>query len=239
MEKTAAPARPAVDWGDRRVRSVAWLTLGLAGLQTAVGAANALLLDSSLLDPNDEASVFQPVNAAVTAAAGAAAAVRAARGPHQRARYALLAVVLVAFAADDMLVVHERIGEAVGAGLLGLPDHLAVRMWVVLLLPLLAAAFLVLVVEAARLRGGVGLLLASGLAALVAAVGVEVAGAVTRDPAFIERVGGKPETLRLLVEEGLELGGWVLVAGALWISIALPERPRAAPTEREPRHPVR
>lgn len=221
MNETTAQARPEADRGDELAPAIVWLTLGLVGLQTAAGAVNALSLESSLLDPNDEESVFQPLNAAFTAAAGAAAAFRAVRRSEQRARYAVLAVVLLAFAADDMLVVHERLGEAAGEAL-GLPDHLAVRMWIALLLPLLAAAFVILVAETMHLRGRVQRLLAAGLAALVAAVVVEVAGAVTRDPAFIERLGGKPETLRLLVEEGLELGGWVLVAGALWIAVAIP-----------------
>jgi hypothetical protein len=49
---------------------------------------------------------------------------------------------------------------------------------------------------------------------------VEVVGVVTRSPSFIERVSGKPETLRYLVEESFELGGWVLVAGGLWGLVA-------------------
>jgi hypothetical protein len=47
-----------------------------------------------------------------------------------------------------------------------------------------------------------------------------VGGAVTRSPSFIERVSGKPETLRYLLEEALELGGWILLAGGLWVLLS-------------------
>ena len=57
-------------------------------------------------------------------------------------------------------------------------------------------------------------------AGIVPAVVVEVVGALTRDPDFIENVSGKPETLRYLVEEGLELGGWTLIAGGLLCVLA-------------------
>ena len=204
-------------WTGRAVLAVAWAAGAVALAQTAVGVVNAFTVESEFLNPDVEGSLFQLVTAAVTAAAGAAAAVHAYLFAARGRRFAVLAAILLYFAADDALVLHERLGEAVGEGLFGLEGHLAVRLWVVLLAPLLVAAVVLVISEArgagAPLRG----LLEAGVGALVAAVVVELAGAVTRDPSFVDRVSGKPETLRYLAEEALELGGWILIAGGLWV----------------------
>lgn len=198
------------------VRSVG-LAAGLAVLaQTAVGVVNEFSIESGFLNPDQEGSLFQLATAGVTAAAGVAAAAHAWRFDLRRRRFAALAGILLYFAADDVLVLHEGLGEAAGEKI-GLEGHVAVRLWILLLAPLLLSAFLLIVSEARRAGAPLRSLLYGGLGTLAAAVVVEVAGAVTRDPSFIERVSGKPETFRYLVEEGLELGGWVLLAGGLWV----------------------
>jgi hypothetical protein len=201
-------------------RATVWVALAAVAVQTAVGAANELSLESSALNPDEEGSVFQLASAGVMAAAAAAAGAHAVLAPRRRFRFGALATILAAFAVDDLVAAHERAGDAVGGDVLGLPEHLAVRLWIPLLAPVLVTAFLLLVAEARRVGGAAGRVLWAGLAALVAGVAVEVAGAVTREPGFVDRVGGKPEAVRLLVEEGLELGGQLLVAGGLWVVVA-------------------
>lgn len=223
MGGIAAPPSPSVVRPRRgsatSSTTVRWLRLaaGVSVLaQTAVGIVNELSIESGFLNPDEEGSLFQLVTAGVTVAAGVAAAVHARLFDVRRLRFAALAAVLLYFAADDLLVLHEGLGEAVGEGVFGLDGHLAVRLWILLLAPLLVAAFLLVASEARRSGAPLLGLLYGGLGALVAAVVVEVGGAVTRDPSFIDRVSGKPETLRYLVEEGFELGGWILLAGGLW-----------------------
>jgi hypothetical protein len=89
----------------------------------------------------------------------------------------------------------------------------AVRLWLVFYLPLLVLAGLLLWRISLEVWGPAGLVLRQGLALLVASIPVELAGVVTRELA--EDGTDVPEDLRVAVEEGLELGGWILAAVAL------------------------
>ena len=226
MDPTAAASEPAGLAGrddpheQALARAVVWTAAIAAVAQALIGGVNSLTVASDVLNPDEEGSLFQLLSAATTALAGVAAAAHALRFPARRGRFGALAAILLYFAADDVLVIHEWLGEQVGEGLFGFPDHVAVRMWIVVLAPLLAAAFVLVVAEALRVGPPLRNVLLGGLASLVAAVAVEVVGVVTRSPSFIERVSGKPETLRYLVEESFELGGWVLIAGGLWALLA-------------------
>jgi hypothetical protein len=202
---------------DERVAAGATLVVAaaLVAAVLVVGAWNALTGGSDSFNPDIERSVFQLITAAVTAIAAAVAFAHAAVVRARRIRFAVLGAALAYVTADDLLVIHERISESFGEGVLGLPDHVAVRLWIVLFAPLLLVILFLVAAEARRAVRMIGRLLAGGLVALLGAVVVEAAGTVTRDPDFIEGVSGKPETARYLLEEALELGGWALVAGGL------------------------
>ncbi|HET9739962.1 MAG TPA: hypothetical protein VFP78_17735 [Solirubrobacteraceae bacterium] len=226
MDPTAAASGPGDVAGREHTReqalarTVIWTAAVAAVGQALIGGANSLTVASDVLNPDEEGSLFQLLTAATTALAGVAAAAHALRFPARRGRFGALAAILLYFAADDVLIIHEWLGDQVGEGVFGFPDHIAVRMWIVVLAPLLAAAFVLVAAEALRAGPPLRTVLLGGLASLVAAVAVEVVGVVTRSPSFIERVSGKPETLRYLVEESFELGGWVLIAGGLWALLA-------------------
>lgn len=226
MDPTAAASGPGDVAGREHTReqalarTVIWTAAVAAVGQALIGGANSLTVASDVLNPDEEGSLFQLLTAATTALAGVAAAAHALRFPARRGRFGALAAILLYFAADDVLIIHEWLGEGVGEGVFGFPDHIAVRMWIVVLAPLLAAAFVLVAAEALRVGPPLRTVLLGGLGSLVAAVAVEVVGVVTRSPSFIERVSGKPETLRYLVEESFELGGWVLIAGGLWALLA-------------------
>ena len=205
----------------RAVRLAVGTAFAATILQTTVAIVNELTIQSTRLNPDIEGSVFQLLSASVTAAAGLAAILAAALSSGGvRARRALLGGVVLAFALDDVLAIHEAAGETVGERVFGLPAYLAVRLWIALWAPALAVAFVALLVEARFSRRAISGVLVGGIAALVAAVIVEILGAVTRNPSVVEGIGGKPETLRVIVEEGFELGGWWLVAGGLWLVVA-------------------
>lgn len=226
MDPTAAASGPGDVAGREHTReqalarTVIWTAAVAAVGQALIGGANSLTVASDVLNPDEEGSLFQLLTAATTALAGVAAAAHALRFPARRGRFGALAAILLYFAADDVLIIHEWLGDQVGEGVFGFPDHIAVRMWIVVLAPLLAATFVLVAAEALRAGPPLRTVLLGGLASLVAAVAVEVVGVVTRSPSFIERVSGKPETLRYLVEESFELGGWVLIAGGLWALLA-------------------
>ena len=226
MDPTAAASGPGDVAGREHTReqalarTVIWTAAVAAVGQALIGGANSLTVASDVLNPDEEGSLFQLLTAATTALAGVAAAAHALRFPARRGRVGALAAILLYFAADDVLIIHEWLGDQVGEGVFGFPDHIAVRMWIVVLAPLLAAAFVLVAAEALRVGPPLRTVLLGGLASLVASVAVEVVGVVTRSPSFIERVSGKPETLRYLVEESFELGGWVLIAGGLWALLA-------------------
>jgi hypothetical protein len=221
VSETAASPRAARSGVFRRVReesaarAVVWVAALVAGAQAAIGVGNELSLESRFLNPDAEGSLFQLLTAAFTLVGAGAAAAHARALAARRTRFVALALLLLYLAADDLLVIHERVGERLGEGLLGLPGHVAVRLWIVGLAPLLLAVVWLVATEAIRVGRPLGRVLLGGLAALAAAVVVEAAGVVTRSPEFIERVSGKPETLRYLIEETFELGGWALVAGGL------------------------
>ena len=197
--------------GDERVAATATLVAAVL----VVGSWNALTDGHDRFNPDVEGSVFQLVTAAVTAIAAVAAVAHAAFVRARRIRFAALGAALAYVTADDLLVVHERISESFGERVLGLQDHVAVRLWIVLFAPLLLVILFIVAAEARRAVSMTGRILAGGLVALLGAVVVEAAGAVTHDPDFIDGVSGKPETARYLLEEALELGGWALVAGGL------------------------
>ena len=226
MDPTAAASGPGDVAGREHTReqalarTVIWTAAVAAVGQALIGGANSLTVASDVLNPDEEGSLFQLLTAATTALAGVAAAAHALRFPARRGRFGALAAILLYFAADDVLIIHEWLGDQVGEGVFGFPDHIAVRMWIVVLAPLLAATFVLVAAEALRVGPPLRTVLLGGLGSLVAAVAVEVVGVVTRSPSFIERVSGKPETLRYLVEESFELGGWVLIAGGLWALLA-------------------
>lgn len=177
-----------------------------------------------LLDADSDYGVFAWTSAFVTAVAALLAFVLARR--LGRRDFALLGVALAVFALDDLVAVHERIGELDDE--LGLPERIQLQrlVWIVVLLPLLAAAAILLwrlAREAPRAASNVVL---AGLALLVLAV---LAEALT--PILFNFDWGQdsiPYETEVVFEEGAELAGWILVATGM-AAFAIAVRPAAAP----------
>jgi hypothetical protein len=210
-----SPSPSAEALGERLLGIGLALTAVAVGLQTAAHLANAFLFDGTVwnLDADAEGNAFTWASSAATFAAGLAAILWAAAFRPRRRAFLILAVILVFFSLDDIVQFHEHAGLEFGEDILGLPDYLAVRLWTIFYLPLLllSGALLfdlprVLWPRATRFVWG-------GLALLVGAFGVEVVGALTR---WVEERGTSwPEDIRSGIEEGLELGGWMLIASGL------------------------
>jgi hypothetical protein len=184
-------------------------------VQTAAHLGNEFLLDDRVegLDADVEGNSFTWASAVATFTVSLAAALHAAAFGRQRREFSVLAGLALWFSLDDVAIIHERVALKLGEDLLGMPDYLAVRLWLILYLPLLLLAGLVLwrIAQEAQPPADGAVLLGLGL--LVASIPVELAGAVTRKLA--EDGTDVPETFRVAIEEGLELGGWILLAAGL------------------------
>jgi hypothetical protein len=184
-------------------------------VQTVAHLGNEFLLDDRVegIDADIEGNSFTWASSVATFTVAWAAALHAAAFERQRREFSVLAALALWFSLDDVAIIHERVALKLGEDLLGMPDYLAVRLWLILYLPLLLLAGVVLwrIAQEAQPPADRAVLLGLGL--LVASIPVELAGAVTRKLA--EDSTDVPETFRIAVEEGLELGGWILIATGL------------------------
>jgi hypothetical protein len=205
-------------------------------VQTTAHLTNEFLLDDRVqgLDADVEGTVFTWASSVATFAVALAAFLHAAAFEVHRRAFALLAAIALWFSLDDVAVVHERLALKLGEDVLHLPDYAAVRLWLVLYLPLLLLAGALLWQLANELGPQVGRALRLGLALLVASIPVEIVGLVTRRLA--ETGTEVPENFRVAAEEGLELAGWIVGAAALTAALCSALLRGAPPRERFVRH---
>lgn len=184
-------------------------------VQTVAHLGNEFLLDDRVegLDADVEGNALTWASSVATFAVALCAALHAAAVEKQRREFTVLAALALWFSLDDVAIIHERVALELGEDLLGMPDYLAVRLWLILYLPLLLLAGLVLWRVAQEAQPPADRAVLVGLGLLVASIPVELAGAVTRKLA--EDSTEVPETFRVAIEEGLELGGWILIATGL------------------------
>ena len=192
-------------------------------VQGAVHVANiAVDRRYGLLDADSDYGLFAWASAAVTAVAAVLAFVLASR--LRRRDYLLLGVALTLLALDDLFAVHERIGEL--ADTLGLSERIQLQrlVWIVVLLPLLAAAAILLRRIAREPPDRAGDAVRVGLALLVLAVAAEAVTPVLFN--FDWGQNSVPYELEVVLEEGAELAGWILVVtGLAGFAAAVAERP--------------
>jgi hypothetical protein len=218
--------------GERLLRIGLWLTVAAVAFQTVAHLGNELLLDDRVqgLDADVEGNVFTWASSVATFAVAVAAFLHAVAFPAFRREFGALTAICAWFSLDDAILIHERIALELGEDVLGLPESIAVRLWLLLYLPLLLVAGALIWDIANRIWEPAGQTVRLGLYLLVASVPVEIAGAGTR---WLDEEGiGVPDELRIALEEGLELGGWLLVAVGLTtaVMVALMQyRPDPAP----------
>ena len=184
-------------------------------VQTVAHLGNEFLLDDRVegLDADIEGNSLTWASSVATFSVALCAALHAAAVEKQRREFTVLAALALWFSLDDVAIIHERVALELGEDLLGMPDYLAVRLWLILYLPLLLLAGLVMWRVAQEAQPPADRAVLVGLGLLVASIPVELAGAVTRKLA--EDSTEVPETFRVAIEEGLELGGWILIATGL------------------------
>jgi hypothetical protein len=219
--------------GERLLRIGVPLAVAAVALQTLAHLTNEFLLDDRVegLDADIEGNVFTWASSVSTFTLAVAAFLHALAFSTRRREFGLLAGLGLLFSLDDAIQLHERVALELGEDVLGLPDYLAVRLWLVFYLPLLLLAGLLLWRFAEEVWEPAGRMLRLGLLLLVASIPVEIVGAGTR---WLDEEGTSvPEDFRVAVEEGLELGGWILAAVGLMTAVVVAligYRPRPATT---------
>jgi hypothetical protein len=198
----------------RIVRSAAAVAIVATVVQSLATAVNLFVLDGSTgsVDATVEGGVWTWAASGATlvaAVSAAAIAVGLDRAPWQ---FGLLAAVLAFLSLDDSLVLHERVGEWF-RDVLGTPEYVG-GLWVLAYPPLLVVVAWGLWRTAKEVDPPVRRALLASLALLAAAVVVEFVGVGTK--AFEESTGiAAPHDVRAIIEEGAELGAWILAAGGL------------------------
>jgi len=225
-------SRPSRFWSqdveDRAVTAGLLLAVTIVGAQTIVQLINSFALDARYhdLDPDWEYNLWSWTSASATFGCAFAAMIVAVVSRRRASLLGVLAVLLLYLSLDDAILLHERIGHklAVRLGLETYGDRL---LQPALFLPIVAVVFVLLLLVARGAPRRAARSVYVGLALLVVGVLAEViARAAELDP---------PEAadyIEVAVEEGAELGGWILVAGGLtamalremWGALAKAER---------------
>lgn len=183
-----------------------------------------------LLADSDD-SVFAWASIVATFAAALGALLLSFVDDERRRLLRFVAAAAAFLSLDDFVQIHERLGELADEAENEASWEPARLLWPVIFFPLLGVLFLALWRLAERLARRAGRFVLVGLALLAAAVVLELASA------GILRAGYDRGTtlyeLEVVAEEGAELAGWILLAGALLASFALAVRRDEATMRRE------
>jgi hypothetical protein len=184
------------------------LAIAGAGFALVGGLVDYFLFDERIedLNPKLEDNLLTWLSVVTVFAGALAAALHALILPRRRGSFAALAAIFAFLSLDDMVQIHERVG-----------DRLEPRSFEnnesVLYLPVFAAAILIVLALARDAPARAGQFLRLAMMLLVAAVMVDFGTTVTRN---LEEEGTPwPHAVRIAIEEALELSGWVLVSGTL------------------------
>ena len=195
-------------------RTIVWTAAGLAlaavVLQSVGEVVNfALDADIDALDADEELNVFAWAPSMSTFAAAFFLFVPAVAVPTLDRLRLVAAGALAFFSLDDAVSFHERLAER-SVQLLDSEVSLERVVWPVVYLPLLVFVFVILFQMARRHPNAIGSALLVGLALLALAVLGEVTSAL-----YVEDEATWGSITEIAAEEGAELAGWILIAGAL------------------------
>ncbi|ROR92230.1 hypothetical protein [Nocardioides aurantiacus] len=182
-------------------------------VQSAVHLVNLVVFDLGidLLNLDIDGGVFSWASVVVTFAVAFQLLVLAAQATRRAALLVAVAGAVAFLSLDDSVQLHERVSE--WKTQLGPIAHFSRTFWPLVYLPLLAFVLLVLLALATRMRRAEGRLVVAALLGLGAAVLLEMASPALFALGFDHgQIGYEWEAV---VEEGLELGGWALIALAL------------------------
>lgn len=210
-------SRPSLSTGARaadRALASGWALAGITGtIFLLAHVVNHVALDDRIgeLQASAEQNIWSWAASMATLVAGLSTLIYARSARRTRRAWALGAL-LVFFALDDYVEIHENLGDDVSDAL-SLPDYVGPRLWVVLYLPLLGAAAALLWSLAEELGGRARSGILAGAALLAAGYLLEGLGILTKR--LEDRGVELPHALRAGLEESAELAGLIVLASAL------------------------
>lgn len=204
-DNNVAAADEASDLVSPVLRLGVALAIAAVAAQSVADLVNFAFLDRSVgqLNADAEPNVWSWASTIATACAGLSLLLLALVRVDRRPSLALVAAATAFLSLDDALQIHER------ARFGGWEDSQRV-LWPALYLPLLLAVFVVVWRIAGEVASRAGVVVRLGLCFLAAAVAGELAGAVL--VAIGRGTGTFAYELEVIVEEGLEIGGWILIS---------------------------
>jgi hypothetical protein len=226
---TGAPAALApstVALEHRTLRVGVALALALAALQSIAHLVNLAFFDLriDMINADSDSGAFAWASSVATSCAALLLCLLAIMRPTRTWPLVALAGAVALMSLDDMVALHERVS---GLGTtLGPIEHFARIFWPLVFMPLLAATFIGLFGVAAGLRIAPGRALLAGLALLVVAIALEMASPILFTLGSDH--GELAYELEVVLEEGAELAGWILVSTGLAAALltAAPETSR-------------
>lgn len=213
MGATAAlePSTAALE--RRTLRVGVALALALAALQSIAHLIDVVFFDLrvDMINADSDSGAFAWASSVATFCAALLLCLLAVMRPTRTWPLVALAGAVAFMSLDDMVGLHERVS---GLGTtLGPIEHFARIFWPLVFMPLLAATFVGLLGVAAGLRVAPGRALLAGLALLVVAIALEMASPILF--ALGSDHGELAYELEVVLEEGAELAGWILVSTGL------------------------
>lgn len=169
-------------------------------------------LDLDVINADSDTSAFSWLSVSAEFTTALAAFLLGTILPRARPRFFGLAAICAFFSADDMLQIHENLTTG-WASSPGLPSHFGRMIWPAVFFPVLALAFILLWTLALQVGVELARFIQSGLVLLGASLVLEVTSAAFFYAGLDH--GDLPYELEVVVEEGAELAGWVLIAAAL------------------------
>jgi hypothetical protein len=222
-----AESEPSTAALERRTLQVGVaLALGLAALQSIAHLVNVVFFDLriDMINADSDSGAFAWSSSVATFGAALVLCLLAIMRPTRSWPLVALAGAVAFMSLDDMAGLHERVSDLGTA--LGPIDHFARIFWPLVFMPLLAATFVGLFGVAAGLRIAPGRALLAGLALLVVAIALEMVSPILF--ALGSDHGELAYELEVVLEEGAELAGWILVSTGLAAALltAVPETSR-------------
>ena len=205
------PPNPVVV--ERNIISTAgWIAVVAVLVQSVAHLANiGFDADIMQLNADEEHNVFAWASSVSTFAAALFLFVPAVAAGKLDRVTAAMSGALTFLSLDDALSIHERIAER-SVDVLDTEISLERVVWPVVYLPLLVFVFVILLRMARARPGPASTALRLGLLLLVAAVVAELTSALYVEDSDL---GTWPDAREVTIEEGAELAGWILIAGAL------------------------
>jgi hypothetical protein len=223
MDSAAATGHPEpgspVTALERRILLAGAVVAAVAvGTQTGLHLLATLVLDTSSglpwwLDADHEGTQFSWASGVATFAAALALALIVLVRNTAAPGLIVLAALIAYLSLDDIARLHEHLAQKLREGAFeNIRPEFIDRSWVVVYVPLLAVVA-VLLLRMTRDRRPADGLVRLGLLLLALAVGFEVAGLGTT--LLADESTTWPDSVEVALEEGAELGGWILIAAGL------------------------